>query len=289
MTKGIKFPQRPDTFHNYAECVSWQKKSVYAVVRGRKTDKNDENKILWTTIGTGFVVAPNRFVTAGHVINDLDQKKEELFRHQDDDKYFLLRHDDENNFHFHIFEPKINHQIFIYPNIDLAIIYLDDEFYQVDDKIVANKNDFIRVSKDFFPIGTEIGVLGYPLCKLEFKDHDVNQPKIGDILLRTDKGVINCRYKTSEKDCHYEFTLAFNPGNSGGPIFEMKSGRLVSIVSGYKAATINTIEQIISEEGTKQLKVYKEKAYIEALHATYSYGYATPSFIEVFRQHKITN
>ena len=283
--KGPKVPKRPESFHNFVDCLKWLKKSVYVVVRGRKTIIDEKEGINWITLGTGFIAAPNRFLTAGHVINDTE--KGELFKHQEGDKYYLLRHDDDDQWHYRIFEPKLDQEIFVYPDIDLAVIYLDEEFYKNGDKICADKNDFIRISKDFLPIGTEVGVLGYPLSKLGFEDRDVNKPRIGNVLLRTDNGVINCRYRTSDQRSVYEFTIAFNPGNSGGPIFDVKTGRVVSIVKGYRSSQINTKEVPISEEGLKQLKIYKEKAFIEVLHATYSLGFAAPSFLEVLKQHAI--
>lgn len=285
--QGRKLPKRPENFLSFAECVKWLKKSVYIVVRGRKVKVDKKEGINWITLGSGFVAAPNRFVTASHVIND--SEKGEIAQHKDGDKYYLLRHDDENNWHFRIFEPKLDREIFVFPDNDLAIIYLDSEFYQAGDKIFADRNDFIRVSKDFLPIGSEVGVLGYPLCKLEFKERDINKPLIGNILLRTDKGVVNCRYQTSETNYLYEFTLAFNPGNSGGPIFDIKTGRIVSIVKGCKSIRINERENLISEGIAKQLKFYKEKAFIETLNANYSFGFATPTFLEIFRKHNIIN
>jgi hypothetical protein len=284
---GLKLPKRPESFHSFLECVKWLKKSVYVVVRGRKVEVDGKEGINWITLGSGFVAAPNRFVTAAHVINNLEGG--ELAKHQDGDKYYLLRHDDENNWHCRIFEPKIDKEIFIFSDVDLAIIYLDSEFYQVGDKIFADRNDFIRISKDFLPIGSEVGVLGYPLCKLEFQERDINKPLIGNVLLRTDQGVINCRYQSPEKSYFYEFTLAFNPGNSGGPVFDTKTGKLVSIVRGYKSIRISEKETLISEDGAKKLKVYKEKAFIETLNANYSFGFATPTFLEIFKKHNIIN
>lgn len=285
--QGPKPPKRPESFNNFSDCLKWVKKSVYIIVRGRATKVEDKEGIQWTTLGTGFIGAPNRFITASHVISNNEQA--ESAQHQDGDKYYLVRHDDEGAFHFRIFEPKMNKEIFLYPDIDLAIIYLDNEFYQIGDQIFADRNDFIRISKDFLPIGSEIGVLGYPLCQLAFENADLGKPLISNILLRADKGVINCRYQASEKNYSYEFTMAFNPGNSGGPIFDIKTGRLVSMVKGYGSVVINAKETVISDEHAKQLKTYKEKAFIETMHATYSLGFATPTFIQAFEEHGILN
>mgnify|MGYP001588616063 CR=1 FL=1 len=283
---GPQIPRRPEKFHSFSECVRGSKKSVYMIVRGKATLIDGKAGINWVTLGTGFLAAPNKLVTAAHVIN-MPETDKNTSVHVDGDKYYLIRHDDDNNFHIHWFDPLLNDSIFVYPEIDMAVINLSNGFYQEGDKIFADRNDFFRISKDFLPIGSEVGVLGYPLCKLEFKDKDFGKPLIGNVLLRVDAGVINCRYQTPQKAFVYEFTMAFNPGNSGGPIFDVKTGRVVSIVSGYMSIPINTREQIINEEGLKQMKVYKEKAFIEVLHATYSRGFATPSFVEIFKKHGI--
>ena len=285
--QGPKLPKRPEYFNSFRECVDWLKKSVYMIARGREVEIDGKKLINWTTLGSGFVAAPNRFLTAAHVIND-PQKKDDG-QHRDNDKYFLVRHDDTGAWHYRVKEYNFNNELFVYSNLDLAIIYLDEEFYQVGEKKYVDKNEFIRISMDSLPIGYEIGVLGYPLCKLDFKDQQLDQPLIGDILLRTDTGVVNCRYNTKENICIYEFTLAFNPGNSGGPIFDVRTGRIISIVRGYRTIPIATQETIISEEVAKQLKTYSEKSFIEVLHANYSVGFATSSFQEVFKTHNIIN
>jgi len=286
-SQKIRTPKRPEKFKDFSDCLHWVKKSIYMIVRGRKTLIDEKEAINWITLGTGFVVAPYRLITAGHVIND--SSKGELFQHQDGDKYYIIKHDDLDNWHYRIFEPKLNKEIFTFSDIDLGIIYLDEGFYALDGKVFVDKNDFIRVSKDYCPIGTDIGVLGYPLCALQFENRDLSKPKIGNILLRGDKGVINCRYRKSEKIANYEFTLSFNPGNSGGPIFDIKTGRLVSIVHGFRSSRIKIQETVLNDDEIKNLnlKEYKEKGFIETWHANYSIGYTSSSFVEVFKEHKI--
>lgn len=285
MKKQQRVKERPDQFQSFTECLKWLKKTVYLVVRRRSLEKDGKTIWQWDTLGSGFLIAPNRFATSNHVVND--PSKGDRMTHKDGDVYFLIRHDDENDVHMHWYSPELNKQIFLYPEVDLAILYLNDSFYEEGNKKYAKKDDYISVSKNFSVIGTPVGILGYPVCTLGFANNSPDQPLLGNILLRTDQGVVNCRYQKSEKDFYYEFTISFNPGNSGGPIFDTRTGKLLSIVTGYNAIPINQRETTISDDAAKQLKHYKEKSFIETVHAIYSVGYATPSFLEIFRKHSI--
>ena len=78
-------------------------------------------------------------------------------------------------------------------------------------------------------------------------------------------------------------------GNSGGPVFDVKTGKLISIVHGFQSIPINVNERIL-KKGMKEelgIKQYSPSSYLEVTHANYSLGYATPSFMDIFKKHKI--
>ena len=283
-----KAPKRPNNFGTVVECVRWMKKSVYMIARARALNLEKPGELKFVTIGTGFVVAPNRMITAAHVINDI-KSKQELGLHKEGDMYYLIKCDDEGKWHYRFFTLELNKSLFVYPDVDLAVIYLDEEFYQQGEQIYQFKEDYIRIDQKFRMIGTEIAVLGYPLCNLDFIDSDTSKPQLGGILLRVDTGVINSRYKIKDDVYRYEFTIAFNPGNSGGPIFDWRTGQLLSIVHGYRAIPINMSEHTLSdvEKASIDIKHYTETSFIDVVHANYSVGFATPSFVEIFRKHRI--
>jgi len=275
---------KPTSFRNYQETVSWLKKSVYFIARGRKTSKNGKKSTCWISIGTGFLAGDGRMVTAAHVINN-PQSQNPLLQHSDGDLYYLIKHDENNEVHWCIMQNlEFNKSLFVIPNIDLAVLYLNDSFYGDKKRQYLNrKEDLIPISLKKYPIGTEIGVLGYPLVDLKFEDHNIHKPLIGDILLRTDKGVINCRYNTSANEIRYEFTLNFNPGNSGGPIFHTVNGFAISIVHGFKDVLIEAKETKLPHKAEN----YKDDYFINSLSTRYSMGISTVSMAEVLKKHGI--
>jgi len=54
-----------------------------------------------------------------------------------------------------------------------------------------------------------------------------------------------------------------------------------------KSFPINQKEVEIPEKVRKNFQTYKNKSYIETIHAIYSTGIATPSFTEILDKHNI--
>lgn len=275
----------PESFHSPYDAINYAKKFVYMIVRGRKTVLTDSSETFnWITLGSGFLVGPNRLVSCAHVLNDVT--KGDTAQHKAGDSYYFIKHDGEQA-HWHAEPYELNKDIFIYPEIDLAVIHIHESFYKKDDNVLANPNEFLKIERNLLNIGTPIGVLGYPLCHLEFENKDVNQPKIGDVILRADTGVINAKFKTEDKRDIYQFTLSFNPGNSGGPIFNLNTGKVVSIVKGFNIIPLAYKEITLNEQELQKFKEYKTPSYIASYHTSYSEGFATTTFLERMQQHGI--
>jgi hypothetical protein len=276
----IPMPKIPEKFKVFEDCVNRVKRSTYMIVRGKKQVQDWKETINRKTLWTWIIVAPHRMITCSHVLND-DQSNS---LHVDWDLYYLVKHDDNDSFHINIFTPKLNKELFLYPEKDLWVIYLDKNFYQLGNEIFKLENEFVKISKEIHNIWTEIWILWYPLCNLTFSDWNINSPMIWNILLRTDKWIINCSYKDQTQVNFYEFTLQFNSGNSGGPIFDVKTGKIIGIIQWYRQIPVKILPLEIEEENNWVKQKHKS---FDVHHAYYSRWVSTNSLLEIFAQHKI--
>jgi Trypsin-like peptidase domain len=274
-------PARPLQFRDFAECVHWLRHGVFVIVRGRELQPGN---VQWITCGTGFLANKGRMVTAAHLFeNPVDPNP--LAQHQDTDTYYLIRNDHEGDVFGTILVFTKNQTLFLDVAIDAAVLYLPDQFYADGNKVLNNSSSFFRIAPQRFSIGTEVGVFGYPLAQLTFENRDVRQPKVGEMVLRVDRGVINAGFDVPSIGRMYEFTMAFNPGNSGGPIVDVRSGRFISIVKGFRSFTVAVTEKDVPPGLT--LKKYTEQSYLDSAVATYSSGVATVSSAGFLAQHGI--
>ena len=219
-------------------------------------------------------------MTCAHVIEDPTNHNPIAQSHLESDRYILLNHDDEDNFHYHIGSFKKGTDLTIQLDYDLAIVDLPESFYKAaDGTVLRSEGDYIRISSSTARIGTPVGVLGYPLAVLAFEARDVMKPKVADVILRADSGIVNAKYVTEPQRLFYDYTMAFNPGNSGGPVFDMRSGRAIAVVKGFRTVDIATRE--VQLPAAMQTDQYRLPTYISTTSASYSTGIGLASIRQV--------
>lgn len=232
--------------------------AVFAVVRFRPSKQAGLFDIM--VMGSGFFVSSEVFVTCWHVIDSPDSP------HQQDDRYQLVG----NLGAVPISLPVgnvIGTDIHLFPDKDFAIM------------ICKAKKDqaFLSVSYADIPVGTEIGVAGYPLARLG-TDQNGN-PDVKALVYKVAKGVATgvFRYDIDHGDGHpllntqvVEVNFLFVPGNSGGPIFESDTGRVLAYVKGFRTHKIR--EQPEQCWPTTQVPAGLSATYLDAVHAVYSIG-----------------
>lgn len=268
--------EKPEVFSTFADTCAYVKKHVYIIARVRQI--GDQARLI--TLGTGFLAGFSRMLSCAHVFNDPNKGDDAI--HQDSDKYVLIQNDEFGNWHRALIELSLNSTLFLYPKIDTAVIYLPDSFYSDGSNEFRSKNDFLKLSTNVHRIGTDVGVLGYPMQNVE--TDETEGIKVSTVHLRGDRGVINTGQFT-DGIVMTEFTLAFNPGNSGGPIFNSDTGEVIALVHGYSSAPIKYIREQIPEALIEDMGGTQ---YVNStIRALYSLGVCTINLLELGEQHKL--
>jgi hypothetical protein len=231
--------------------------AVFAVVRFRPSQQVGLFDI--TVLGSGFFVSSDVFITCWHVIDSPQAP------HQAGDKYQLVSNLGVTAVALPLGE--VGEDIHLFPDKDLAIL------------ICKAKKDqaYLSVSYADIPVGTEIGVAGYPLARLATDAN--NNPDVKALVYRVAKGVATAvfRYDMDHGDGHplmdvqvVEVNFLFVAGNSGGPIFEAETGRAIAYVKGFRTHKIQEkAEQCFP---TTQIPAGLSNVYLDSVHAVYSVG-----------------
>lgn len=260
---------KDEGFGSFAALCGRAKPLVYSITRMRPISASEA---VFTTLGTGFLCGEARFLTAAHVLQN-DGAKHEL-----GDKYLLIQKDEFGNFHRALIEPALDEDLFIYSDFDTALIHLPESFYEVDGKVVKDRSAFLKLSAENRPLGTDVGVFGYPLQQLALSDDDVDMTPI---TLRVDKGVLNSGSRVNNVNTN-EFTMAFNPGNSGGPIVDCRTGKVIAFVHGYNSIPTRFVKEEIPENQRESLGT---NHIVTALRALYSIGICTTNLKDLESRH----
>src|ERR1039458_2952173 len=246
---------------NFAALVADIRHAVFSVQRFRpRTD----GLFDITPLGSGFFVGSEVFVTCRHVIDG------PLFPHKDGDQYRLVNNLDGEHGFMHEVGGEIGKDIHLFPEDDFAVL------------ISHSKKDqaFMPVSYSDIPVGMAMGVAGYPLAQATV-DASKNLTLSG-VIYRISEGVANAVYRTDlnfkndvpMKDVPVvEVNFLFVPGNSGGPIFDIETGRAVAFVQGCR------YPQVIETAETCNLMSVPpgmSPQYLSAIYALYSVGITLP-------------
>jgi hypothetical protein len=249
-----RIPTKSRSFHSVAADV---RHAVFSVHRHRP---NVTGLFDVTSLGSGFFVTSQVFLTCWHVIDGPGAP------HQPGDLYRLVNNLDGQHGMVHEINGGVGNDIHLFPDHDLAIM------------ISKTKPDqaFLPVSYRDVPVGAEIGVAGYPLAQLST---DANgNITIGGVVYRVAKNVVNAVYKTdlNTGDGHplqgvtvLEVNFLFVPGNSGGPIFEADTGRVVAYVKGFLHHKIAEREE---QCNLIPVPAGLQANYLDSIRAVYSIG-----------------
>ncbi len=269
------------THSKFEDSVASVKQKVFMVARGRQHGAQTD----WIPLGTAFLASPNRLLSASHVFEDPNNPDPKT-KHLDGDRYLLIYHDDDDQAKIFVALTVLGETLHLYPDEDLAVLYLPDSFYEHQGTKMFEKDDYIKIEKNFVPLGRRVGVIGYPLSSITFRNQDLMQPNVGDVVMRVDQGVVNARYYDSRGISSYNFTIPFNPGNSGGPIFDSETGKAIGVVNGFRVSYFNLNEHELPLGF--QPKHYSEKSFLALSMATYSYGTSSKSLAKLLGKHNVS-
>jgi hypothetical protein len=254
-TARISTKSRP-----FPEVVRDIRYCVWSINRFRPDPLGQDKRFIASNLGSGFFVAPKVFLTCHHVMNSAKNP------HMAGDRYQLVQSLSDNTATSSFqFIPTIDMDLHLFPDRDAAILQLNDA-----------DRPFASLSYSDISAGAEIGVAGYPLPRFLVDTNGALQ--LGNLIYRVAKGVVtstirqslspNSEAGTAELKT-IEVNFLFVPGNSGGPIFDAETGRVVAFVHGFMD---NQIVQRYSETNQEHVTAGAPAKHIQALHAVYSLG-----------------
>lgn len=250
-----QMPRLPIEPRKFKDIVGDMRHVVFSVIRDRPNPTSAGVNSL--ALGTGFFVRSDVFIACEHVFNPVQD------RHQPGDSYRLIANLTGTSPKVHtVTTPQIGQELTLFPNLDLAILQFD----------AGQDQPYAAISYDDVHIGEEIGVVGYPLATLQT---DANGNLVMDgLVYRTAKGPVTGRYTGTLSPAApdlpiVEVNFMFVAGNSGGPVFEAETGRVVAMVQGFMWQPI--AEQILQTK-IQQLPLGMLQHYIAPVLAIYSWG-----------------
>jgi len=206
-------------------------------------------------------VSPDIFLTCHHVVNSPNAP------HVDGDIYrFVAVTDMKGTGVVHqVANAKVGESLHLFPDSDLALVRIAN---------IAPQS-FVALDYSDQLVGKEIGVAGYPLAILA--PNPQGDLLYNGLIFRVARGVMTSTYSTRINQDQavvlpevpvLEVNFLFVPGNSGGPVFDAETGRVMAFVHGY--TTVKIREKVEQATMINPLPEDVPKTYIENLNALYS-------------------
>ncbi len=239
----------------FAQIVYDMRHVVFSVLRERQMPNGMRGAVA---LGTGFFVARDIFITCDHVMNNPSDP------HQNGDSYILVANlgGTSGNL-YRITNPQLGNEVNLFPNLDLAVLRVNT---------AATNQPFAALEYGEVYEGEDIGVVGYPLAKLQAINGNI---ALNSVLYRASRGCVTGRYLANDGILTnipiIEVNFLFVPGNSGGPVFSAETGRVMGYVRAYQALKIR--ETVTRATMIQQLPLGMSDQYIENLNAIYSLAF----------------
>jgi hypothetical protein len=245
---------------SFPEVIKDIRYCVWSINRLRPDPPGQDKRFNALNLGSGFFVAPKVFLTCHHVVNSAKNP------HQAGDRYQLVQSLSPNTAtsspHF---IPVIGTDLHLFPDRDAAIFQLG-----------GDNHPYVSLGYNDISAGEEIGVAGYPLPR--FIVDAAGNLQLTNLIYRVAKGVVTSTVRQSLKPSSepeiaelntIEVNFLFVPGNSGGPIFDAETGRVLAYVHGFMDSQI---VQRYSDTNQEYITAGAPAKHIQALHAVYSLG-----------------
>lgn len=245
---------------SFPEVVRDIRYCVWSINRFRPDPPGQDTRFFAWNLGSGFFVAPKVFLTCHHVVNS------SKCPHQTGDRYQLVQNLLSNTIaNTPHFIPVVGTDLHLYPDRDAAVFQID-----------GDDHPYVPLGYNEILAGQEIGVAGYPLPR--FVVHPTGNLLLSNLIYRVAKGVVTSTVKQSLTPASeaataelntIEVNFLFVPGNSGGPIFDAETGRVLAYVHGFMDSQI---VQRYSDTIQENITAGAPPKHIQSLHAVYSLG-----------------
>ncbi len=252
LLKG-RITTKPRPFH---EVVGDLRHAVFSVIRLRP----DADGFRAKALGSGFFIGPRLFLTCHHVVNSSKEP------HETGDSYELVNSLGMGGVVYGISQGVIGKNMHLFPDRDAALLEMghDNAYAALD-------------FRDLAP-GIEIGVAGYPLPRLGTTADGTL--RYDGLTYRVAKSVVTAITLGSVNHDggpqtaplpRIEVNFLFVAGNSGGPVFDSQTGRVIGFVHGYQ--TYRMRERVVNTD-LQDLPPEVPTKYVENIHAIYSLAFA---------------